>query len=68
MTVQCTDQQSFTCWTKECYLDNLQEYGWGITYRSRNDTKTAGSSKFTLALMAAPKLGKWSTLYSLLVA
>lgn len=40
--------QSPTCWNNEFYWAYLQEYGWGITYGNRNDSKTAVSTKPTL--------------------
>lgn len=35
--------QNRICWTNEFYWDYLLEYGWGVTYRNRNDLKTMAS-------------------------
>ena len=37
--------QSPTQCTKEFYWGYLQDYGWGVTYRSRNDSMTSVSPK-----------------------
>ena len=48
------------------YWDYLQVYEWGVTHRSRNDTKPAASPKSTPAWVTAHKDGKpgaYSTAY-----
>ena len=42
--------QNHTWWASDFYWCYLQEHGWGVTYRSRNDTWTALSPKPTPAL------------------
>lgn len=42
-----------TQWTNEFYWSYLQKYGWWITYRSRNYSKTAASPKPSPAWVTA---------------
>ena len=43
----------------------MQNYGYGVTCKSRNDSKTAASPNLTPAWVTAHDLGPWSTLHSL---
>jgi hypothetical protein len=54
---KCGRHQSPTWSTNEFSWGYLQEYGWEVTYKTRNDSKTAASPKPTPAWVTAHKAG-----------
>lgn len=51
-----------TWWSNESYWGCLQEYGWGVIYRSRNDENTASSQKLNLSMVAGLQtVEAWTT-------
>lgn len=68
MTDQCVYHPSPTWWTNEFSRGYLKEYGWVVTYQSRNDSQRAASPRPTQHGWQLTELGTWSTLHSLQAA
>lgn len=54
---KCGYHQSTTWWTSKSYWGCLQEYGWGVAFRDRKNSKTATSPKLTQGWRIAHQVG-----------